>query len=93
MLGPALVTADEIVNPMDVPLQLSVNGALRQDSSTASMTVNIPDLIAFASRAYTLYPGDVILTGTPEGVGPVRAGDVITAGSPAIGSFRCVVHA
>jgi 2-keto-4-pentenoate hydratase/2-oxohepta-3-ene-1,7-dioic acid hydratase in catechol pathway len=57
------------------------------------MTVDIPDLIEFASRAYTLYPGDVILTGTPEGVGPVLPGDEVRVSCAEIGEMRFGVRA
>lgn len=90
VLGPAFVTADEIADPHALTLSLWVNGERRQHSSTGAMTVDIPDLIEFASRAYTLHPGDVILTGTPEGVGPVVAGDEVRVACEGIGemSFR-----
>jgi 2-keto-4-pentenoate hydratase/2-oxohepta-3-ene-1,7-dioic acid hydratase in catechol pathway len=51
------------------------------------MTVGIRDLIAFASRHYTLHPGDILLTGTPEGVGPLAAGDVMTVGGESLGDM------
>lgn len=90
VLGPAFVTADEIADPHALTMSLWVNGERRQHSSTGAMTVDIPDLIEFASRAYTLHPGDVILTGTPEGVGPVVPGDEVRVACEGIGemSFR-----
>ncbi|TFY99761.1 fumarylacetoacetate hydrolase family protein [Ramlibacter rhizophilus] len=87
VLGPCLVTADEISDPHALTMSLWVNGTLRQHTSTGSMTVDIPDLIEFASRAYTLHPGDVILTGTPEGVGPVVAGDEVRVACEGIGEM------
>ncbi len=92
ILGPWLVTADEIPDPAQVQIWLDVNGKRRQSSSVSAMTVNIPDLVAFASAFYTLHPGDVILTGTPEGVGPVEPGDVIKAGGTGLGEMEVRVR-
>jgi 2,4-diketo-3-deoxy-L-fuconate hydrolase len=78
VLGPWLVTADEIADPETLDLSLHVNGELRQASNTRQMIMKLADQIAFASRFYTLHPGDIIMTGTCEGVGPVTPGDVIT---------------
>jgi 2,4-didehydro-3-deoxy-L-rhamnonate hydrolase len=87
VLGPWLVTADEIPNPGDLLISLDVNSERRQQSRTAAMTVGIERMIELASANYTLYPGDVLLTGTPEGIGPVVEGDVITARCEAIGEM------
>ncbi|RYE04102.1 MAG: FAA hydrolase family protein [Sphingomonadales bacterium] len=78
VLGPWLVTADEIADPEVLDLSLHVNGELRQASNTRRMIMKLADQIAYASRFYTLHPGDIIMTGTCEGVGPVTPGDVIT---------------
>jgi acylpyruvate hydrolase len=67
--GPCITTADEIPDPHDLRLRTWVNGDLRQDASTADMIFRIPELIAFISETCTLAPGDLILTGTPSGVG------------------------
>jgi 2-keto-4-pentenoate hydratase/2-oxohepta-3-ene-1,7-dioic acid hydratase in catechol pathway len=91
VLGPCFVTADEIVDPHALTLSLWVNGERRQHSSTGSMTVDIPDLIVIASSMYTLHPGDVILTGTPEGVGPVVPGDEIRVACDGIGEMTLQV--
>jgi len=93
VLGPWFVTADEIPDPHALDLSLWVNGERRQHSSTGAMTVDIPDLIAIASSMYTLLPGDVILTGTPEGVGPVVPGDVVRVACAAIGEMSFAVRA
>jgi len=92
VLGPWFVTADEIPNPEDLTLSLSVNGELRQRSSTGAMTMNIEELIEFASRNYTLFPGDIIMTGTPEGVGPVGPGDVMAVSCQGIGEMTLNVR-
>jgi 2-keto-4-pentenoate hydratase/2-oxohepta-3-ene-1,7-dioic acid hydratase in catechol pathway len=67
--GPWITTADEIPDPHDLRLRTWVNGELRQDGSTADMIFRVPELIAFISETCTLEPGDLILTGTPSGVG------------------------
>jgi 2-keto-4-pentenoate hydratase/2-oxohepta-3-ene-1,7-dioic acid hydratase in catechol pathway len=92
VLGPAFVTADEIPDPHALMMSLWVNGERRQHSSTGAITVDIPDLIEFASRVYTLHPGDVILTGTPEGVGPVLAGDTVRVACEGIGEMSFPVR-
>jgi 2-keto-4-pentenoate hydratase/2-oxohepta-3-ene-1,7-dioic acid hydratase in catechol pathway len=81
VLGPWMVTADEIANPDDLPLSLKVNGETRQDTNTSYLIYDIRRLIEFASEYYTLYPGDVYYTGTPEGVGPVKPGDRLSGRS------------
>jgi 2-keto-4-pentenoate hydratase/2-oxohepta-3-ene-1,7-dioic acid hydratase in catechol pathway len=93
VLGPWLVTADEIPDPADLLLSLEVNSDVRQRSSTAAMTVGIERLIELAAANYTLHPGDVILTGTPEGVGPVVDGDTIRAHCQGIGEMTVAVKA
>ena len=94
VLGPWMVTADEIANPDDLPLSLSVNGETRQDTNTSYLIYDIRRLIEFASEYYTLYPGDVYYTGTPEGVGPVKPGDRLSGRSaPALGELQIDVRA
>ena len=87
VLGPWLVTADEINDPNQLDLWLKVNGETRQRSNTRHLVYDIARLIEFASSFYTLNPGDIIMTGTPEGVGPVKPGDLIEAGIEKIGDF------
>ena len=93
VLGPWLVTADEIPSPGDLLLSLEVNAEMHQRSSTAAMTVGVERLIELAAANYTFHPGDVILTGTPEGVGPVVDGDTILAHCQGIGEMRVPVKA
>jgi 2-keto-4-pentenoate hydratase/2-oxohepta-3-ene-1,7-dioic acid hydratase in catechol pathway len=94
VLGPWMVTADEVPDPANVPLSLHVNDELRQESNTSYLIYDIPRLIEFASYFYTLYPGDIYYTGTPEGVGPVKPGDLIRCNSvPALGELRIAVRA
>jgi 2-keto-4-pentenoate hydratase/2-oxohepta-3-ene-1,7-dioic acid hydratase in catechol pathway len=77
-IGPVLVTADEITDPHNLQMKLWVNGELRQNGNTKDMIWKIPKLIEYASHIMTLYPGDIFSTGTPEGVGPLKAGDEAT---------------
>jgi 2,4-didehydro-3-deoxy-L-rhamnonate hydrolase len=92
--GPWMVTADEIPDPDALPLTLTVNGEVRQKSNTSDLIYDCRRLIEFASSFYTLYPGDLLYTGTPEGVGPVKPGDVIICRSdPALGELRIDVRA
>ena len=93
VLGPWLVTADEIPDPGDIEFKLTVNGEVRQHASTASMNYGIAKLIAYASTHYTLHPGDIILTGSPEGVAPVEPGDVMVAEAAGIGRMEVAVRA
>lgn len=67
--GPYLVTADEVPNPQDLALKLSLNGEVQQDSSTSDMIFSVAEIISYMSQFMALVPGDVIATGTPEGVG------------------------
>jgi 2-keto-4-pentenoate hydratase/2-oxohepta-3-ene-1,7-dioic acid hydratase in catechol pathway len=93
--GPCIVTADEIPNPHDLRLWLTKNGVMKQDSNTKHMIFDIPALIADLSSGITLEPGDIIATGTPEGVGAgmnppewLWPGDVVEAGVDGIGVIR-----
>lgn len=93
VLGPWLVTADDIPDPGDLDLEIAVNGEQRQESNTCRLILGVPELIELASSFYTLYPGDVIFTGTPEGVSPIEAGDEIVATIEKIGTMRVRVRA
>jgi 2-keto-4-pentenoate hydratase/2-oxohepta-3-ene-1,7-dioic acid hydratase in catechol pathway len=91
VLGPWLVTADEIPDPGGLEVKIEVNGQVKQRANTEELILSVPELIAWASSFYTLYPGDVLLTGTPQGVGPVRPGDVMVASISRIGEMRVTV--
>lgn len=93
VLGPWLVTADEIPDPGSLDLQISVNGEQRQKSNTRYLILGVPELVELASSFYTLYPGDVIYTGTPEGVSPIEPGDRIVATIQRIGTMEIAVRA
>jgi len=76
-LGPWLVDRDDVPNPMALKLTTRVNGKTTQQGTTSDMIFDIPTLIEYLSSFMTLNPGDIILTGTPEGLADVKAGDVI----------------
>jgi 2-keto-4-pentenoate hydratase/2-oxohepta-3-ene-1,7-dioic acid hydratase in catechol pathway len=71
-MGPCLVTSDEIVDPQNLRIRCKINGQVLQDSTTADMVFSVRELIAYISHGTTLYPGDLITTGTPQGVGVAR---------------------
>jgi 2-keto-4-pentenoate hydratase/2-oxohepta-3-ene-1,7-dioic acid hydratase in catechol pathway len=89
--GPWFVTADEIGDPGAMAVETSVNGELRQQGDTSQLIRSIAELVAMASAFYTLYPGDLIMTGTPAGVAPVAPGDIVEVRSPTIGTLRVAV--
>jgi 2-keto-4-pentenoate hydratase/2-oxohepta-3-ene-1,7-dioic acid hydratase in catechol pathway len=91
--GPWITTADEVGDPGNLRLSISVNGEVRQDATTARMVYGVAKLIEYASSMYTLLPGDLIFTGTPEGVGPVKPGDVLHAEIEKVGAFDILVAA
>lgn len=92
-LGPMLVTADEVPDPHDLDVQLTVNGTLRQNYHTSDMANRIPQLIEFASLVCTLEPGDVIACGTNhQGLGPVQDGDVVELTIEGLGTLAVNVH-
>ncbi|TAM84924.1 MAG: FAA hydrolase family protein [Jatrophihabitans sp.] len=83
-LGPWIETA---IDASDVRVTARVNGDLRQDGRTSQMIHDVPALISFMSHVMTLLPGDVIMTGTPAGVGPIVAGDTVTVEIEGIGAL------
>jgi 2-keto-4-pentenoate hydratase/2-oxohepta-3-ene-1,7-dioic acid hydratase in catechol pathway len=93
VLGPWLVTPDEVGNPDALDLSISVNGEQRQSSNTKYMILKPAELIELASSFYTLYPGDIISTGTPEGVSPIAPGDTVIATVEKVGTMEVKVRA
>ena len=91
VLGPWLVTPDEVGDPGALEIEITVNGQTRQKANTKDLILNVPALIEWASSFYTLHPGDVLLTGTPQGVGPVRPGDTMQASLERVGTMRVSV--
>lgn len=91
-LGPYLVSADEIADPDNLEFWIDVGSERRQHSNTNRLIVGVRELISLCSHWYTLHPGDIIMTGTPEGVSPIKAGDNITAWIEGIGTLKTVVR-
>jgi 2-keto-4-pentenoate hydratase/2-oxohepta-3-ene-1,7-dioic acid hydratase in catechol pathway len=85
------VPAGAVADPHALNLKLAVNGEIRQNGSSSDMINRIPQIVAHISAIFTLDPGDVILTGTPAGVGQVRAGDVMTAEIVSVGRLTIPV--
>ena len=99
-LGPYLVTSDEITDPQTLRIRCRLNGQVMQDSNTADMIFSVRELIAYLSRGVTLQPGDLITTGTPQGVGVARKppvflknGDEVEVEIDGIGSLSNPVKA
>ncbi|WP_210544074.1 fumarylacetoacetate hydrolase family protein [Rhodoferax sp. PAMC 29310] len=100
-VGPWLVTADEVSDPQQLGMWLEVNGFRHQNGSTRTMVFNVAQLVSYISRFTTLYPGDLISTGTPPGVGMgvkpnpkyLKPGDVMQLSIDGLGTQRQTVHA
>jgi 2-keto-4-pentenoate hydratase/2-oxohepta-3-ene-1,7-dioic acid hydratase in catechol pathway len=97
-IGPWIVTADEIADPHALNISMTINGEVLQKSNTRELIFRVPDLIAYLSSVFTLEPGDIVLTGTPSGVGfshrpPrwLREGDETVVSIEGIGKLRNVV--
>ena len=84
-LGPCIVTD---LDPSDLQLTTRLNGEVKQDTHTSDLIFTVPQLISYISEAVTLLPGDVIMTGTPSGVGPVQPGDVVEIEISGIGTLK-----
>lgn len=94
-IGPWLVTRDELPDPQGIALELAVNGQIRQQSNTADMIFPVAEVVSYLSQFMTLLPGDVVITGTPQGVGLgmkppqfLRRGDVMTLSAGPLGTQR-----
>jgi len=94
-IGPALVTSDEIEDPHNLDLSCSVNGVVKQDSNTRQLVFGVPEVVAWVSQFTTLLPGDIILTGTPPGVGVfmkppqfLKKGDEVECKVQGIGAIK-----
>jgi 2-keto-4-pentenoate hydratase/2-oxohepta-3-ene-1,7-dioic acid hydratase in catechol pathway len=91
-IGPAIVTSDEVGDPSALDLKLWVNSELRQHANTRDLIVDIPGMVSMASSVATLYPGDVIASGTPAGVGPIKSGDQVTIEIERVGRMSVPVE-
>lgn len=92
VLGPWLTTADEATGVTDAAIELAVNGKLRQAGRTSQMVLGVGEIVAEASRWFALEPGDVVMTGTPPGVGPLAAGDDVYCAIEGLGTMRVTVR-
>ncbi|TNC77509.1 fumarylacetoacetate hydrolase family protein [Janthinobacterium lividum] len=100
-IGPWLVTSDEVADPQNLGLWLEVNGKRVQDGNTRTMVFGVANLVSYISRFMTLYPGDIISTGTPPGVGMgqkpsavyLKPGDTMRLGISGLGEQKQTVHA
>ncbi|PSR21650.1 MAG: FAA hydrolase family protein [Sulfobacillus acidophilus] len=90
-MGPYVVTADEMTAHDDIAFELTVDGVVRQKSSTRELLFDIPRLIELASYQMTLYPGDIISTGTPAGVGPLQLGNTVELVVQGVGALTLTV--
>ena len=93
VLGPWMVTPDEVGEPNSQQMVLTVNDEPRQNANTSDLIMNVRDLISWASTFYTLQPGDILMTGTPDGVNRVVPGDTIHATIEKIGGMKVKVRA
>ncbi|MCP4640447.1 MAG: fumarylacetoacetate hydrolase family protein [bacterium] len=84
-LGPAIVLFDGMPDPFEIDLELRVNGEVRQRGNTRQLVFSVPEIVSHLSRLMTLEPGDVIATGTPEGIAPINPGDVVEIEAPGVG--------
>jgi 2,4-diketo-3-deoxy-L-fuconate hydrolase len=92
VVGPWMTVAAKIPDPQALSMSLKLNGELKQQTGLDDMVTDVAGLIAYASTFATLQPGDMIFTGTPSGVGPIKGGDVITAEIDAIGQMQVAVR-
>jgi 2-keto-4-pentenoate hydratase/2-oxohepta-3-ene-1,7-dioic acid hydratase in catechol pathway len=92
VLGPWMVTADEIKDPQNLAFSLAVNGEIKQKSNTNQMLMGIAQQISWGSTFYTLWPGDIIMTGTCEGVSRVKAGDTMQCVIEGVGEMDVAIR-
>ncbi len=85
------VPAERIADPHDLPIRFTIDGAIKQDANTALMMRRLPEIISYASSLFTLEAGDVILTGTPAGVGPVQSGQRLVGEIDGVGRIEVTV--
>lgn len=92
-IGPVIVTPEDIGDPQNLDIRCRLNGQLVQHSNTRHMIFSIPRLLAFVSKNFTLEPGDIVITGTPSGVGPLQPGDTVEVEIENIGTLSNPVKA
>ena len=87
-IGPVIVLSEDIPDPQSLGIRCRLNGKLVQDSNTKNMIFTVAEMISFISKHFTLETGDIILTGTPQGVGPLKHGDVVEVEIEGIGILK-----
>ncbi|MEE4134923.1 MAG: fumarylacetoacetate hydrolase family protein [Desulforhopalus sp.] len=92
-IGPVIVPPEAIGDPQNLRIQCRLNGRTVQDGNTREMIFKIPELMAFVSKNFTMEPGDIIITGTPSGVGPLTDGDLVEVEIERIGTLRNPIRA
>ena len=92
-IGPVIIPLESIGDPQNLHIQCRLNGKIVQDSNTSHMIFKIPEIIAFVSKNFTLESGDIIITGTPSGVGPLEDGDLVEVEIENIGILSNPVRA
>ena len=90
-IGPRVVLAEDLPDPQNLSIQCRLNGKIVQDANTSQMIFTIPQIIAFVSKNFTLMPGDIILTGTPAGIGKLSHGDTVEVEIEKIGVLENTV--
>ncbi|HKK49676.1 MAG TPA: fumarylacetoacetate hydrolase family protein, partial [Alkalispirochaeta sp.] len=91
-IGPRIVPPSELADMEHIGIETRLNGAVVQSGNSQEMVFSIAETIAYVSRNFTLYPGDIILTGTPSGVGPLAHGDVVEVEVEQVGILRNTVR-
>jgi 2-keto-4-pentenoate hydratase/2-oxohepta-3-ene-1,7-dioic acid hydratase in catechol pathway len=86
-IGPRIASLRDIGNPHSLNIELKLNGQVRQSSNTKNMLFKIPETLEYLSKFMTFYPGDIVATGTPSGIGPIQPGDLIEASIEKIGTI------
>ena len=87
-IGPKIVKHSEIGDPHNLSIELKVNGTVKQSSNTKHLLFRIPELIEYITKIFTMEPGDIVATGTPSGIGPLKPGDLVEASIEKIGTLK-----
>ena len=86
-IGPRIVDTNTISNPHNLKIELKLNGEIKQSSNTKNLLFNVPEILHYISKFFTMEPGDIIATGTPSGISPIKPGDLIEAIIEKIGTL------
>ncbi|GAG89015.1 unnamed protein product, partial [marine sediment metagenome] len=86
-IGPRIVDTNKISDPQNLKIELKLNGEIKQSSNTKNLLFNVPEILHYISKFFTMEPGDIIATGTPSGISPIKPGDLIEATIEKIGTL------